>query len=320
MSEATCPTCGSKATRYRSPGGGRFILRKCADCALGYATPIPTGEELARFYQGFLFKPQSPQAIAEVAGDVASSLRHFLGEWKPGTTFLDYGGGTGAYAYVAQKERMASTLFDWDEKALAYAKEELGIERVCGDTEALADNRFDIIACIHMVEHSNDLDAMMRELKRLLAPGGQILFATPHAHSIEKWLRWRHFRIYYRLLRRSGESAFKSFLLVAKPQSILCLDPPRHLLAFTEEAFHSLASRHGFKARTEVGYNSNRLFDPRGYVLRGSFRHLPSRFLRKLARRHCEMWMYLFEWLFPKKGEQLYAVFTVEDQPQGSKT
>jgi SAM-dependent methyltransferase len=45
------------------------------------------------------------------------------------------------------------------------------------------DASFDFIECIDILEHLNDLPAAMREIHRILAPGGRIRIAGPHFTS-----------------------------------------------------------------------------------------------------------------------------------------
>ena len=46
------------------------------------------------------------------------------------------------------------------------------------------DGSINAITCMHLVEHLQNLDSLMREAARLLAPGGRIYFETPHLKSL----------------------------------------------------------------------------------------------------------------------------------------
>ena len=58
---------------------------------------------------------------------------------------------------------------------------EPGRADVVADITALPfeDDRFDLVVCSHVLEHVPDDSAAMRELERVLAPGGQALIQTP---------------------------------------------------------------------------------------------------------------------------------------------
>ena len=48
----------------------------------------------------------------------------------------------------------------------------------------LADESFDVIVAIEVIEHLENPRAMIRELKRLLRPGGYIILSTPNNESV----------------------------------------------------------------------------------------------------------------------------------------
>jgi SAM-dependent methyltransferase len=46
------------------------------------------------------------------------------------------------------------------------------------------DGSMDAITCMHLVEHLRDLELLLREITRLLKPGGRAYFETPHPKSL----------------------------------------------------------------------------------------------------------------------------------------
>jgi SAM-dependent methyltransferase len=46
------------------------------------------------------------------------------------------------------------------------------------------DRSMDVITCMHLVEHLHGLDLLLREIARLLKPGGRVYFETPHPKSL----------------------------------------------------------------------------------------------------------------------------------------
>lgn len=47
-----------------------------------------------------------------------------------------------------------------------------------------ADASFNAITCMHLVEHLEDFEPLIREVGRLLKPGGAIYFETPHPKTL----------------------------------------------------------------------------------------------------------------------------------------
>jgi len=94
---------------------------------------------------------------------------------------LDAGSGTGA-AIRPLQERFATAeivALDISEKMLAKITES-EVEKVCGDIESLpfADQCFDLVFSNLTVQWCNDLAMFMSECKRVLKPGGLLLFST----------------------------------------------------------------------------------------------------------------------------------------------
>jgi len=46
------------------------------------------------------------------------------------------------------------------------------------------DRSMDAITCMHLVEHLDDLTLLLREIARLLKPGGRVYFETPHPKTL----------------------------------------------------------------------------------------------------------------------------------------
>lgn len=47
-----------------------------------------------------------------------------------------------------------------------------------------SDRSMDAITCMHLVEHLHGLDLLLREIARLLKPGGRVYFETPHPKTL----------------------------------------------------------------------------------------------------------------------------------------
>jgi len=93
---------------------------------------------------------------------------------------LDVGCGTGANLLMLSKYGDAEGV-DVSEDALAFCRER-GLEKVkLGAAEALPyeDGTFDLVTALDVVEHlDNDL-AGLREMRRVLRPGGRVLLFVP---------------------------------------------------------------------------------------------------------------------------------------------
>ena len=93
---------------------------------------------------------------------------------------LDVGCGTGANLLMLSKFGDAEGV-DVSEDALAFCHER-GLEQVkLGAAEALPydDGTFDLVTALDVVEHLDDDLAGLREMRRVLRPGGRVLLFVP---------------------------------------------------------------------------------------------------------------------------------------------
>ncbi|MEL7280952.1 MAG: bifunctional 2-polyprenyl-6-hydroxyphenol methylase/3-demethylubiquinol 3-O-methyltransferase UbiG [Pseudomonadota bacterium] len=55
-----------------------------------------------------------------------------------------------------------------------------------GEDLPYEDNSFDVVVCVDVLEHVADLDQVLREVKRVLAPGGRFLFDTINRNPVSR--------------------------------------------------------------------------------------------------------------------------------------
>jgi len=55
----------------------------------------------------------------------------------------------------------------------------------CAEKFPWPDASMDTITCMHVIEHLDDLTNLLREMARLLKPGGRVYFETPHPKTVD---------------------------------------------------------------------------------------------------------------------------------------
>lgn len=108
-------------------------------------------------------------------------------ELEPGQTVLDCGCGMGFYLLVLSELFPACRLsgVDYEQKALSHAQNYLagrGIALLRGDIQHLsfAAESFDRVLMSEVLEHLKDDEAALREVWRVLKPGGILALTVPH--------------------------------------------------------------------------------------------------------------------------------------------
>ena len=108
--------------------------------------------------------------------------------------FADIAGGYGRLAdeYLPRAEK--STVFDYSETELADAKKKYGdkIQTKAGDIYALPfkDEEFDSLMMIRATHHFKDMKSVIKELYRILEPGGIAVIEVANKKTLPKILRY----------------------------------------------------------------------------------------------------------------------------------
>lgn len=93
---------------------------------------------------------------------------------------LDVGCGTGTMLTHLASYGQAQGV-DIDEEAVGYCRERGLVDVRLGSAETLPfeDNSFDLVTALDVVEHLDDDAAALREIRRVLRPGGKVLLTVP---------------------------------------------------------------------------------------------------------------------------------------------
>jgi SAM-dependent methyltransferase len=120
----------------------------------------------------------------------------------PDRLLVDCGAGTGRFAREASA-RCNAIAVDDHEESLAIARKHLGSESVRrGSCTALplADEAADVVTALDVIEHVEDDARAVREMARILKPGGLMVITVPAFQAL--WSDWdvilHHFRRYRR--------------------------------------------------------------------------------------------------------------------------
>jgi ubiquinone/menaquinone biosynthesis C-methylase UbiE len=189
---------------------------------------MPLLDSLCRSYQSF-FSPSHPDEARLVELHSSGKTDQFLLEyfeheyekgkevvarfssiaagWQGGTA-LDFGCGAGGLTYRIAEVCSEVVGIDVESYKLEFAKSQsLRLNRsnarfLCYDGEdvPLADDSFDVVFCVDVIEHLPTPQRFVSEFYRLLKPGGLLLltFGPPwcHAHGKHMWAKlpgwWTH--------------------------------------------------------------------------------------------------------------------------------
>lgn len=175
------PASAPAAERYRITHSERQLVRsivRCAECGLvtlplSYAPPVSYEDAADPYYI-----EQGPQRVANA---------HRLLDLVPrGGRLLEVGCACGFLLQAARERGFAAQGVEMSAWASAYARDHLGFAVHTGTLEgaALAGGSFDVVVLADVIEHLYDPAATVREIHRVLAPGGRLLLLTPDVGSL----------------------------------------------------------------------------------------------------------------------------------------
>ncbi len=100
---------------------------------------------------------------------------------KAGSAVLDLGCGRGGVVELFWRDVRLAAGLDPDSPSLAeHRAPGLPVVRGVGEHLPFVDESFHLIVCVWVLEHLKDPAAALREVRRVLQPGGHFVFVTPN--------------------------------------------------------------------------------------------------------------------------------------------
>lgn len=153
--------------------------------------PQPSLENLGRYYESedYISHTDNKRSLFEqlyhfIKNIALKNKLNLINSQQPQKgKLLDIGAGTGDFLSVAKKDGWEITGVEPNERAKGIAKNK-GVVFV-EQTSEITDHSFDVITMWHVLEHVPDLEAQIKELKRLLKPSGSLILAVPNFKSYD---------------------------------------------------------------------------------------------------------------------------------------
>jgi SAM-dependent methyltransferase len=169
---------------------GTFEIWRCATCAVGLTAPRPTSETIP-----LLYSSQGTPDFDLVSGSVIDRIKDVLAEASIRSlvsgrrieSCLDFGAGNGRFAYALRRVNRDATVTAVDFADNPPAPERSyfgrGLRYLKYSKFVLSNSKFDIIFCRHVLEHTEDPRAVVRDLLQRLTPGGVMYVEVPNLDS-----------------------------------------------------------------------------------------------------------------------------------------
>jgi 2-polyprenyl-3-methyl-5-hydroxy-6-metoxy-1,4-benzoquinol methylase len=233
-----CPVCQNSDISHYLECPDHFLTKevfniyKCNKCGFLFTHEHPGEADAGKYYESddYISHSNTSRSITEKAYQIVRQfmlrrkvrlIKRFTGLSQG--RLLDIGCGTGHFLYAMKQDGWEVEGIEKSPKARSFAESEFGLSVI--DTSQIAahkDNSFDCITLWHVLEHFNDPEMIMKEIRRLLKPDGICVIALPNSDSEDA----KYYGKFW--------AAF---------------DVPRHLWHFNPQSFSKFANKQSFRIK-----------------------------------------------------------------------
>ena len=195
----SCPGCSADRPRlFLSCDGFSFV--RCQGCSLVYQDPRPVFDDLRLRYgdQYFSYELENERAFFAL---MRLGLRDIGFEERTARlagarTFLDIGCATGMLVESLKEAGWDASGVDLCRESAEYGMAHRGIRIFVGTLEeaVFPAEAFSVVHFSHLIEHVPDPRAFLREVNRVLRPGGLAVITTPNIDGFQARLFGRQWR------------------------------------------------------------------------------------------------------------------------------
>jgi len=237
-----CPVCGASDEQVCKDRVNQiYRIVKCRQCGLSFTNPMPLsgGHDAAgQVYDGWeyhdIFRKNPDRALEMARLEMRLQIQFWRGRRvlpaKPGR-LLDLGCGAGRIPAAAQEAGWEAIGLEVDEKAFAYTAKlwNLDIRPVVLAEAGFPKNSFDWVRARYVLEHLADPAMILKEVLRVLKPGGIFTIDVPNQEGFFSRLR---------IIRGQGKGMGQVYGY---------LDPPLHVIGYSPRTMKRLLERCGFE-------------------------------------------------------------------------
>ena len=188
-----CYICSSRESRLIKKEGVWDVVQ-CRNCSFVYVNPLPDEQFLHDHYQTYLSADnvcieQWRRMMLDVFERSLGAIETRYGHSNKGT-LLDIGCGYGFFLDLARQNGWQVCGVEPCAHARAYAASR-SLEVDPGDIFARAykNDTFDVVTLFYVLEHLRYPLKYLKEINRILKPGGLVLVRVPHTTPIVKFLK-----------------------------------------------------------------------------------------------------------------------------------
>lgn len=228
-----CILCSGDDIKILEDTGKGYKVVMCKGCSLVYVTPIPEIKFIEEKHQKDYYTPWLKEQRKKRIRMWRERLKTLNSLFTKKGKLLDIGCGEGLFLELAKNNGWDVTGTEVSPFAVSYGKERLGLQILQGEIMNIRfpDKSFDVVTMWHVLEHTIDPIATLKEVRRIIKDDGVFILAIPNLNNIlSQWV--------YRIAKGRKMHLFA-------PE-----DRELHLFHFTKETIKLALEKTGFKMVT----------------------------------------------------------------------
>lgn len=188
-----CPVCNAESPKAFGEKNGLAYVR-CRDCSHVYVGTPASEEHLRAYYTN---RNSHHQSDSKLAWDYSNTKyqRHFkpildqVARFAPSRTLLDVGCSNGAFVNAAVKSGWQASGVELETGSVEIARARgLTVHHCALKDKHFPDGSFGAVTMWQLIEHLDDVQDMVTEIRRILCDGGVLAVSTPNIDSIGWYL------------------------------------------------------------------------------------------------------------------------------------
>ena len=195
-----CNFCGGGSLRFHYHTDGVDYSR-CSRCGLIFQNPMPDQKDLLRRYDSryYEYEIENERPFFELMklalGD--TGFWELSKSMNAGKRILDIGCATGMLLeFLRDTGGWKTEGVEVCETAVRFGREKRGLSIFQGTLKeaSFGGSSFDVVHASHVIEHVSDPSAFLKEIYRILRPGGFLIITTPNVSGLQSRIykeKWR---------------------------------------------------------------------------------------------------------------------------------
>jgi SAM-dependent methyltransferase len=182
-----CPLCADGAAKRRHQEGD-YVMVRCLRCGFVYQNPRPSEAERLDSYQQYLpWAAEEIEAWGRMVEPVFKKGADLIERTIPQGRLLDVGTGYGFFLALMQSRGWEVVGLEVSPTGAHYGRRRWGLSILPQPWEqtSFPEGEFDVVTAFYVIEHLPDPVAFLREVHRILRPGGMIVVRYPHTTPIK---------------------------------------------------------------------------------------------------------------------------------------